>query len=112
MESECSVPIHGSPGCLYKGTMTQECQQVPDLPCRALSRSWTVKQQCVDLLAEGLWEELPDDEQPDITVMDWYAPCPVSLPHPVTHRAHLSFPGVSLSPRPSCHCRIQPCLAF
>ncbi|XP_049755985.1 F-box only protein 50 [Elephas maximus indicus] len=35
-------------------------------------RSWTVKQQCVDLLAEGLWEELLDDEQPDITVMDWY----------------------------------------
>ncbi|XP_036877622.1 F-box only protein 50 [Manis javanica] len=34
--------------------------------------SWTVKQQCVDLLAEGLWEELLDDEQPDITVMDWY----------------------------------------
>uniref|UniRef100_A0A286XU65 F-box only protein 50 n=1 Tax=Cavia porcellus TaxID=10141 RepID=A0A286XU65_CAVPO len=34
--------------------------------------SWTVKQQCVNLLAEGLWEELLDDEQPDITVMDWY----------------------------------------
>uniref|UniRef100_A0A8C8X9I1 F-box only protein 50 n=2 Tax=Panthera TaxID=9688 RepID=A0A8C8X9I1_PANLE len=34
--------------------------------------SWTVKQQCVDLMAEGLWEELLDDEQPDITVMDWY----------------------------------------
>ncbi|XP_004595236.3 F-box only protein 50 [Ochotona princeps] len=34
--------------------------------------SWTVKQQCVDLLAEGLWEELLDDEQPDITIMDWY----------------------------------------
>ncbi|XP_037371401.1 F-box only protein 50 [Talpa occidentalis] len=34
--------------------------------------SWTVKQQCINLLAEGLWEELLDDEQPDITVMDWY----------------------------------------
>lgn len=34
--------------------------------------SWTVKQQCVDLLAEGLWEELLDDQQPDITVMDWF----------------------------------------
>ncbi|XP_004710542.1 F-box only protein 50 [Echinops telfairi] len=34
--------------------------------------SWMVKQQCVDLLAEGLWEELMDDEQPDITVMDWF----------------------------------------
>ncbi|XP_074075097.1 F-box only protein 50 isoform X2 [Macrotis lagotis] len=36
------------------------------------SFSWTVKQQCVDLLAEGLWEELLDDEQPAITVMDWF----------------------------------------
>ncbi|EHA98152.1 Non-specific cytotoxic cell receptor protein 1-like protein [Heterocephalus glaber] len=34
--------------------------------------SWTVKQQCVNLLAEGLWEELLDDEQPDVTIMDWY----------------------------------------
>ena len=47
-----------------------ECQQMAALP-RALSHSWTVKQQCVDLLAEGLWEELLDDEQPRITVMDW-----------------------------------------
>lgn len=38
------------------------------------SHSWTVKQQCLDLLAEGLWEELLDDEQPDITVMDWWVP--------------------------------------
>ncbi|ELV13975.1 Non-specific cytotoxic cell receptor protein 1 like protein, partial [Tupaia chinensis] len=36
------------------------------------NHSWTVKQQCVDLLAEGLWEELLDDEQPDVTVMDWF----------------------------------------
>ncbi|XP_004060750.1 F-box only protein 50 [Gorilla gorilla gorilla] len=36
------------------------------------NQSWTVKQQCVDLLAEGLWEELLDDEQPAITVMDWF----------------------------------------
>ncbi|KAM9633193.1 F-box only protein 50 [Trichechus inunguis] len=35
-------------------------------------RSWTAKQQCVDLLAEGLWEELLDNKQLDITVMDWY----------------------------------------
>ncbi|XP_044524536.1 F-box only protein 50 [Gracilinanus agilis] len=36
------------------------------------SFSWTVKQQCIDLLAEGLWEELLDKQQPDITVMDWF----------------------------------------
>ncbi|OBS78505.1 hypothetical protein A6R68_19099 [Neotoma lepida] len=34
--------------------------------------SWTVKEQCVNLLAKKLWEELLDDEQPDITVMDWF----------------------------------------
>lgn len=35
--------------------------------------SWTVKEQCVNLLAKKLWEELLDDEQPDITIMDWCA---------------------------------------
>lgn len=44
---------------------------VPGPPPLCPPRSWTVKHQCVDLLAEGLWEELLDDEQPDITVMDW-----------------------------------------
>ncbi|XP_003228951.2 F-box only protein 50 [Anolis carolinensis] len=34
--------------------------------------SWCVKQQSVDLLAEGLWKELLDQYQPDITIMDWY----------------------------------------
>uniref|UniRef100_A0A8D2KVT4 NCCRP1, F-box associated domain containing n=1 Tax=Varanus komodoensis TaxID=61221 RepID=A0A8D2KVT4_VARKO len=33
---------------------------------------WCVKQQCVDLLAEGLWAELLDLYQPSITVLDWY----------------------------------------
>ena len=62
------------------------------LPC-APSHSWTVKKQCVDLLAEGLWEELLDDEQPDITVMDWY----VSL----TTRLHTGAPqSASLAPSP------------
>nr|XP_056702284.1 F-box only protein 50 [Euleptes europaea] len=34
--------------------------------------SWSVKQQRIDLLAEGLWEELLDLYQPNITIMDWY----------------------------------------
>uniref|UniRef100_A0A8C4YF53 NCCRP1, F-box associated domain containing n=1 Tax=Gopherus evgoodei TaxID=1825980 RepID=A0A8C4YF53_9SAUR len=37
-----------------------------------LAPHWCVKQQRVDLLAEGLWEELLDSYQPNITVMDWY----------------------------------------
>uniref|UniRef100_A0ABM5EST6 F-box only protein 50 n=1 Tax=Pogona vitticeps TaxID=103695 RepID=A0ABM5EST6_9SAUR len=33
---------------------------------------WCIKQQRVDLLAEGLWEALLDQYQPNITIMDWY----------------------------------------
>uniref|UniRef100_A0A8C9AIJ4 F-box only protein 50 n=1 Tax=Prolemur simus TaxID=1328070 RepID=A0A8C9AIJ4_PROSS len=47
-------------------------QRIRTPPLPSPIPSWTVKQQCVDLLAEGLWEELLDDEQPDITVMDWF----------------------------------------
>ncbi|XP_062995847.1 F-box only protein 50 [Elgaria multicarinata webbii] len=38
----------------------------------SLRYSWCVKQQCIDLLAEGLWVELLDLYQPNITVLDWY----------------------------------------
>uniref|UniRef100_A0A670JGD5 FBA domain-containing protein n=1 Tax=Podarcis muralis TaxID=64176 RepID=A0A670JGD5_PODMU len=34
--------------------------------------SWCVKQQHIDLVAEGFWEELLDSYQPNFTVMDWY----------------------------------------
>ncbi|XP_002940404.3 uncharacterized protein nccrp1 isoform X1 [Xenopus tropicalis] len=34
--------------------------------------SWCVKEQMVDLLAEGLWPELLDNYQPHIYVLDWY----------------------------------------
>uniref|UniRef100_UPI0010A07D4D F-box only protein 50-like n=1 Tax=Podarcis muralis TaxID=64176 RepID=UPI0010A07D4D len=33
---------------------------------------WCVKQQHIDLVAEGFWEELLDSYQPNFTVMDWY----------------------------------------
>ena len=78
---------------------------------RALSPSWTVKQQCVDLLAEGLWEELLDDEQPRITVMDWCVPpprpaaqpgSPKRMPRPVLPESLLPLqdpaPSISLAP--------------
>ncbi|KAF7242247.1 F-box only protein 50 [Varanus komodoensis] len=47
------------------------CREVP-AGTDSLSHSWCVKQQCVDLLAEGLWAELLDLYQPSITVLDWY----------------------------------------
>ncbi|OCT68106.1 hypothetical protein XELAEV_18039402mg [Xenopus laevis] len=34
--------------------------------------SWCVKEQMVDLLAEGLWPELLDIHQPHIYILDWY----------------------------------------
>uniref|UniRef100_A0A8D0DSU8 NCCRP1, F-box associated domain containing n=1 Tax=Salvator merianae TaxID=96440 RepID=A0A8D0DSU8_SALMN len=40
--------------------------------CPSALPSWCVKQQWIDLLAEGLWEEMLDFYQPNITVMDWY----------------------------------------
>ncbi|GAB1291625.1 F-box only protein 50 [Apodemus speciosus] len=33
---------------------------------------WAVKEQCVNLPAKKLWGELLDDEQFDITTMDWF----------------------------------------
>ncbi|XP_043918136.1 F-box only protein 2-like [Protopterus annectens] len=37
------------------------------------SYSWCWKYQIVDLLKEGLWEELLDCYQPDICISDWYS---------------------------------------
>lgn len=58
--------------------------------------SWTVKEQCVNLLAKKLWEELLDDEQPDITIMDWCAP-----PYLTARSCHPRLPRAqaSLLPR-------------
>nr|XP_033809850.1 F-box only protein 50 isoform X2 [Geotrypetes seraphini] len=40
--------------------------------CYLPNYSWSIKEQCVDLKAEGLWEELLDSYQPDIYILDWY----------------------------------------
>lgn len=34
--------------------------------------SWFSMEQVVDLKAEGLWEELLDDFQPEIVIQDWW----------------------------------------
>uniref|UniRef100_A0A8C0GLV9 NCCRP1, F-box associated domain containing n=1 Tax=Chelonoidis abingdonii TaxID=106734 RepID=A0A8C0GLV9_CHEAB len=53
---------------------TDRCQLPPHLLGGGgrWETGWCIKQQLVDLLAEGLWEELLDSYQPNITVMDWY----------------------------------------
>ncbi|XP_071390744.1 F-box only protein 50 [Centroberyx affinis] len=40
--------------------------------CQLPQYSWFSMEQLVDLKAEGLWEELLDDFQPDIVIQDWY----------------------------------------
>jgi hypothetical protein len=88
MELRCQAPREQQHPCW-------RCSCCPSEPCDQVSCSpgglritdplslpsfcsWTVKQQCVNLLAEGLWEELLDDEQPNVTVMDWCVPCPTA----------------------------------
>lgn len=45
----------------------------------SLFLSWFSMEQVVDLKAEGLWEELLDDFQPEIVIQDW---CVNEHPHP------------------------------
>ncbi|XP_061452283.1 F-box only protein 27 isoform X2 [Rhineura floridana] len=40
--------------------------------CFASSYSWCEKSQLVDLLKEGLWEDLLDNYQPNIFISDWW----------------------------------------
>ncbi|XP_041808490.1 F-box only protein 50-like [Chelmon rostratus] len=40
--------------------------------CELPQYSWFSMEQTVDLKAEGLWEELLDDFQPEIVIQDWY----------------------------------------
>ncbi|XP_040035979.2 F-box only protein 50 [Gasterosteus aculeatus] len=40
--------------------------------CQLPRYSWFTMEQVVDLKAEGLWDELLDDFQPEIFIQDWY----------------------------------------
>lgn len=44
----------------------------PAQTCFVSSFGWCSKSQLIDLLAEGLWEELLDIHQPEIHVSDWW----------------------------------------
>lgn len=41
-------------------------------PVCCLVLSWFSMEQVVDLKAEGLWDELLDDFQPEIAIQDWW----------------------------------------
>lgn len=52
-------------------TITHNEHVVNVTPVCCLILSWFSMEQVVDLKAEGLWEELLDDFQPEIVIQDW-----------------------------------------
>ncbi|XP_032083530.1 F-box only protein 27-like [Thamnophis elegans] len=46
-----------------------------DQTCFASSFEWCQKEQVIDLLKEGFWQDLLDTYQPDIVVSDWWGGC-------------------------------------
>ncbi|KAE8585860.1 hypothetical protein XENTR_v10021480 [Xenopus tropicalis] len=50
----------------------EPCEPPPQKQPLETLGGWCVKEQMVDLLAEGLWPELLDNYQPHIYVLDWY----------------------------------------
>ncbi|XP_056140958.1 F-box only protein 50 [Lampris incognitus] len=78
------VPSHEPPRFEPEGDFTGWTTSTEVLPedgsgvppgavvCYLPEYSWFSMEQLVDLKAQGLWEELLDDFQPDILVQDWY----------------------------------------
>lgn len=62
-----------------KGMTLIKCKFVPNSECvlnvtlvRSVVLSWFSMEQVVDLKAEGLWEEMLDEFQPEIVIQDWW----------------------------------------
>ncbi|XP_068186503.1 F-box only protein 50 [Antennarius striatus] len=58
--------------------------------CQLPTYSWFSMEQIVDLKAEGLWEELMDEFQPEILVQDWYEE---SQLHKFIYQLHVKLLG-------------------
>ncbi|XP_028277213.1 F-box only protein 50 [Parambassis ranga] len=56
--------------------------------------SWFTLEQTVDLKAEGLWEKLLDDFQPEILIQDWYEE---SQLHQFSYQLHVKLLGADKS---------------
>ncbi|XP_029956123.1 F-box only protein 50 [Salarias fasciatus] len=77
-------PVRGPPQTLPDGDFSGWTTSVEVLPydtsgipegvmiCALPQLSWFTMEQVVDLKAEGLWDELLDEYQPEIAVQDWY----------------------------------------
>ncbi|KAM8899854.1 F-box only protein 50-like [Spinachia spinachia] len=80
----CEVPRRGSPSFAPDVDFSSWTTSTETLPydssgipagavvCQLPRYSWFTMEQVVDLKAEGLWEELLDDFQPEILIQDWY----------------------------------------
>ncbi|XP_076607479.1 F-box only protein 50 [Chaetodon auriga] len=80
----CQVPTCGPPHFQPDGDFRGWTTSTEILPydtsgipagamvCEMPQYSWFYMEQIVDLKAEGLWEELLDDFQPEIVIQDWY----------------------------------------
>ncbi|XP_068577272.1 F-box only protein 50 isoform X3 [Cebidichthys violaceus] len=62
--------------------------------CQLPRYSWFTMEQVVDLKAEGLWEELLDDFQPEIVIQDWYEE---SQLHKSIYELHVKLLGADKS---------------
>ncbi|XP_056264377.1 F-box only protein 50 [Pseudoliparis swirei] len=62
--------------------------------CELPLYSWFTMEQVVDLKAEGLWEELLDDFQPEIVIQDWYEE---SQLHNSIYQLHVKLLGADRS---------------
>ncbi|KAJ1109079.1 hypothetical protein NDU88_006446 [Pleurodeles waltl] len=62
--------------------------------CYLPNYSWCIKEQVIDLVSEGLWEELLDSFQPEICILDWYED---SKLHEFVYELHVKLLGADKS---------------
>lgn len=62
--------------------------------CQLPRYSWFTMEQIVDLKAEGLWDELLDEFQPEIAIQDWYEE---SQLHTYIYQLHVKLLGADKS---------------
>lgn len=101
-----SVPTRGPPRFQPDGNFSDWSTSTEVLPydtsgippgvvvCQLPQYSWFTLEQFVDLKAEGLWEELLDDFQPEIVIQDWYEE---SQLHNSIYQLHVKLLGADKS---------------
>ncbi|XP_035481292.2 F-box only protein 50 [Scophthalmus maximus] len=100
------VPIRGPPRFQPDGDYTGWTTSTEVLPydssgippgvviCELPRYSWFSMEQVVDLKAEGLWEEMLDEFQPEIVIQDWYEE---SQLHEFIYQLHVKLLGADKS---------------